>query len=46
VFTPKHPRTRPKLKYVETAENALESDRLIADAVSEAKEYIIDSIKT
>lgn len=42
VFTPRHPRTRPKLKYVEAAESALQSDKLINDAVAGAREYLID----
>ena len=33
VFTPKHPRTRPRLDLVEAAEQALEIDKLIAEAV-------------
>ncbi len=42
VFTPRHPRTRPKLYFVEQAEQALETDRLVDEAVSAAKKYIID----
>ncbi len=37
VFTPKHPRTRPQLKSVEEAENLLDVDALIAEALSELK---------
>lgn len=33
VFTPKHPRTRPTIDYVEQCEKALEVDRLVAEAV-------------
>ncbi len=43
VFTPRHPRTRPKLKYVEVAEESLDADKLIADAAAGSKEYLIDS---
>ena len=34
VFTPKHPRTRPRLDLVEAAEQALDADRLIAQAIA------------
>ena len=34
IFTPKHPRTRPKLEHVEKAESVLDIDTLIAAAVS------------
>ncbi len=34
VFTPKHPRTRPRLDLVEAAEQALETDKLIAEAIA------------
>ena len=34
VFTPKHPRTRPKLKDVENAESALDVDALVEEAVN------------
>lgn len=33
VFTPRHPRTRPKLREVEAAESALDVDALIEEAV-------------
>jgi len=33
VFTPKHPRTRPKLDQVEAAEAALDLDELIREAI-------------
>lgn len=36
VFTPKHPRTRPKLEYVEKAESVLDVETLIAEAVKGA----------
>ena len=34
VFTPRHPRTRPKLSQVEAAEAALPADELIAEALA------------
>ena len=34
VFTPKHPRTRPRLDLVEAAEQALDADKLIAQAIA------------
>lgn len=37
VFTPKHPRTRPVLKYVEEAENKLNAEELIERAVNNLK---------
>lgn len=37
VFTPKHPRTRPQLKYVEQAESVLDVESLINEALSETK---------
>ena len=37
IFTPKHPRTRPKLKYVEKAENMLDIEALIATAIGGIK---------
>lgn len=37
VFTPKHPRTRPQLKYVENAESVLDVDGLINEALNETK---------
>lgn len=37
VFTPKHPRTRPQLKYVEEAESVLDVDDLIKEALDETK---------
>jgi len=33
VFTPKHPRTRPKLEFVEKAELVLDTEALIAEAL-------------
>ena len=37
VFTPKHPRTRPKLRQAEAAEAGLEMDRLMDEACGGAK---------
>lgn len=37
VFTPRHPRTRPALKAVQQAEEALDVDALIEDCVSRVK---------
>ncbi len=37
VFTPKHPRTRPILKYVKAAQNELDCDALIAQALDNLK---------
>ena len=34
VFTPKHPRTHPKLYYVRQAENLLDAERLCAEAIA------------
>ncbi len=44
VFTPKHPRTRPKLKYLEEAESVLDADKLISEAVGGVRRIYIDSI--
>ena len=37
VFTPKHPRTKPKPYYVEQAENLLDSEALINEAVNSVR---------
>ena len=42
VFVPKHPRTKPKPGMLERAEEALEMDRLIEEAIEGAKYYGID----
>lgn len=42
VFTPKHPRTRPVLKYVKEAEGKLPYDELILNAINNAKYTKID----
>lgn len=41
VFTPKHPRTKPRLEYVEKAEAALDAEGLIERAVEGARLEII-----
>lgn len=42
VFTPKHPRTKPKLYYVEQAENLLDSEALIDEAINSVRTVIIN----
>jgi tRNA uracil 4-sulfurtransferase len=42
VFTPKHPRTRPKLDYVEKSESVLDVETLIAEAVMSIKKTVIN----
>jgi thiamine biosynthesis protein ThiI len=37
VFTPRHPRTRPALKFVEVAEEALDVDTLVSDCITNAR---------
>ena len=45
VFTPKHPRTRPKPQDVETAESKIENlDEMIAAAVQGAKRRFIKAV--
>ncbi|RPF47270.1 thiamine biosynthesis protein ThiI [Hydrogenoanaerobacterium saccharovorans] len=41
VFTPKHPRTKPKLRFVEEAEVALDEETLIQNAIDNIEEQII-----
>lgn len=41
IFTPKHPRTKPVLKYVEKAEEALNCDALIEECVQNVKKTLI-----
>ncbi len=41
VFTPKHPRTRPKLEDVEAAEAGLNIDELIAEAAENARKTVV-----
>jgi len=42
VFTPKHPRTRPKLSMLEQAESALDLDTMIKEAIDGTKYLSID----
>ena len=42
VFTPRHPRTRPKLAMLERAEKALDLDTLIQEAIDGAKYLSLD----
>lgn len=42
VFTPKHPKTRPTLEEIETAENAVDFDALIEEAIRETTYCSID----
>ncbi|HAS37995.1 MAG TPA: tRNA 4-thiouridine(8) synthase ThiI [Ruminococcaceae bacterium] len=37
VFTPKHPRTRPQLRYVEEAESVLDVEGLVEEAINNIK---------
>lgn len=41
VFTPKHPRTHPKLYYVQQAENLLDAQALCADALQNTRALMI-----
>lgn len=43
VFTPKHPRTRPTIDYVEECEKALEVDRLVNEAAQNARFVLINA---
>ena len=42
VFTPKHPKTKPRLPVVEEKESALEIDALVAQAVGQTEKMIIE----
>ncbi|MCL2105485.1 MAG: tRNA 4-thiouridine(8) synthase ThiI [Oscillospiraceae bacterium] len=42
VFTPRHPRTRPKLHFVEQAEAALDADELIREALENTQSHWIE----
>ena len=42
VFTPKHPRTKPKLEELEEAEKALDIDGLVDEAVSNIERVMLD----
>lgn len=41
VFTPKHPRTHPKLYYVQQAENLIDSETLIEEAIRDTRIVMI-----
>lgn len=41
IFTPKHPRTRPILHFVEEAEKAIDGDALLAEALERTETQII-----
>ena len=43
VFTPKHPRTKPTIDYVEECEKALEVDRLVDEAVENTRFLFINA---
>ena len=42
VFTPKHPRTKPKLEELEAAEAALDVAAMVEDAVSGIERVMLD----
>lgn len=42
VFTPKHPRTKPRLHFVEAAEKALDEEALIQEAIDGIEEMCIN----
>lgn len=42
VFTPRHPRTRPTLDYVERAEQAFEWEKMVREAADSARLTVID----
>jgi tRNA uracil 4-sulfurtransferase len=44
IFTPKHPRTKPVLKYVEKAEEALNCDALVEECVQNVKKTLITPV--
>lgn len=46
VFTPKHPRTRPALKFVEAAEAAFDFAPLLDEAVKNIEDVIIEPFET
>jgi thiamine biosynthesis protein ThiI len=41
IFTPRHPRTRPKLDYVTAAEEKLDAGALLAEALAGAEKKVI-----
>ena len=42
MFTPKHPRTRPVLKYIKQAEEKADFDAMIEKALSDLKVTVIE----
>ena len=46
VFTPRHPRTRPSLKYVEEAEAALDVEGLVEDCLKDLRWTMIYPSRT
>ena len=44
VFTPKHPRTKPRLSDVETVERALDVDGLIDEALAGIEKVVVDNL--
>ena len=43
VFTPKHPKTKPKLAQLEEAEEALDMEALVSEAIENTKFIMIDN---
>ena len=43
VFTPKHPKTKPTLEYVEECEKALDVDRLVKEAAEKSRFVLINA---
>ena len=41
IFVPKHPVTKPKLKYIKKHEEALDSDALVARAIEETEAFVL-----
>jgi thiamine biosynthesis protein ThiI len=41
IFVPKHPVTKPKLKYIRLHEEALDSEALVERAIQETEEFIL-----
>ena len=41
IFVPKHPVTKPKLKYIKLHEEALDSEALVSRAIQETEEFIL-----
>lgn len=41
IFVPKHPVTKPKLKYIKLHEEALDSEALVSRAIEETEEFVL-----